>query len=117
MAPRRGEIWLVNFSPSIGAEIREPHPALVVSVNELNASPWGLVVVCPLTTFRRKKPFRLHVLIHPPEGGVKNPSVIRLDQVKSVSVERFISPWGEVSDKTMQTSEHILSQILGLNRG
>ncbi|GAB63568.1 MAG: type II toxin-antitoxin system PemK/MazF family toxin [Candidatus Jettenia sp.] len=59
--PKRGEIWLVDFSPSIGLEIQDLHPALVVSVDELNKSTWGLIVVCPITTFRKNKPFRLHV--------------------------------------------------------
>lgn len=49
-APKRGEIWFVDFSPSIGSKIQDPHPALVVSVDELNKSPWGLIVVCPITT-------------------------------------------------------------------
>ena len=113
---KRGEIWLVDFSPSIGSEIQDLHPALVVSVDELNKSTWGLIVVCPnpnksentkseaqnlrvnpvrvlnpdrvslcifllkisklflkdtITTFRKNKPFRLHILISPPEGGIR----------------------------------------------
>jgi hypothetical protein len=31
--PRRGEIWLVNFDPTIGTEIRKTRPAVVVSSN------------------------------------------------------------------------------------
>ena len=40
--PARGGVWLVNFSPAIGSEIRDIHPALVVSVDDLNKSPWGI---------------------------------------------------------------------------
>ena len=87
--PRRGEVWLVDFSPAVGSEIRDPHPALIVSVDDLNKSPWGLIVICPISTFRKEKPFRLHVLLSPPEGGIKHTSIIRCDQVKSVSIQRF----------------------------
>ncbi len=113
-SPKRGEIWLVDFSPAIGSEIKDLHPALVVSVDELNKSVWGLIVVCPITTFRKKKTFRLHVLISPPEGGVKHISIIRCDQVKSVSIQRFSRRWGEVSKDTMQKVNYILRKILSL---
>ena len=112
--PKRGEIWLVNFSPSIGSEIKDLHPALVVSVDDLNKSPWGLVVVCPITTFRKKKKFRLHLLISPPEGGVKQDSIISCDQVKSVSIERFSRSWGKVTKDTIDKVEYILRKILNL---
>ncbi len=110
--PRRNQIWLVEFSPSIGRELKDPHPALVVSADELNKSPWGLIVVCPLTSSRKERVFRLHVLALPPE--VKHESVIRVDQVKSVSVERFIEPLGEVKPATMQKVEFVLKKVLGL---
>ncbi len=49
--PKRGEVWLVDFSPAIGSEIRDPHPAVIVSVDDLVVSPkktnnrWGSVVL------------------------------------------------------------------------
>lgn len=112
--PKRGEVWLVDFSPAIGSEIRDPHPALIISVDDLNKSPWGLIVVCPISTFRKEKPFRLHVLLSPPEGGIKHASIIRCDQVKSVSIQRFSEKWGEVNAGTMHDVDYILRRILGL---
>ncbi|MEW6066707.1 MAG: type II toxin-antitoxin system PemK/MazF family toxin [Nitrospirota bacterium] len=112
--PRKGEIWLVDFSPSIGSEIKEQHPALIVSVDELNESSWGLIVVCPITTFRKEKPFRLHVLMSPPEGGIKHESIIRCDQIKSVSIQRFSKKWGSVDENTMRKVDYILRKILNL---
>ncbi|MFZ6017737.1 MAG: type II toxin-antitoxin system PemK/MazF family toxin [Nitrospirota bacterium] len=112
--PRRGEIWLVDFSPSIGSEIKEQRPALIVSVDDLNESPWGVVVVCPITTFRKDKPFRLHVLISPPEGGIKHDPIIRCDQIKSVSIQRFSKKWGLVNENTMRKVDYILRRILNL---
>lgn len=112
--PKRGEIWLVDFSPSIGSEIQDPHPALVVSVDELNKSPWGLIVVCPITTFRKDTPFRLHVLISPPEGGIRQDSIIRCDQVKSLSIQRFSERWGTIETETIQKVDFILKKVLGL---
>ena len=112
--PARGEVWLVDFSPAVGSEIRDPHPALIVSVDDLNKSPWGLIVVCPISTFRKEKPFRLHVLLSSPEGGLKHTSIIRCDQVKSVSIQRFSEKWGTIKASTMQNVDYILRRILGL---
>jgi mRNA interferase MazF len=28
--PRRGEVWLVNFDPTVGAEIQKTRPALII---------------------------------------------------------------------------------------
>ena len=67
------------ISALLGSEIQDQHPAIIVSVDELNNSPWGLIVVCPSTTFRKNKPFRLHVLISPPEVGIRQTSIIRCD--------------------------------------
>lgn len=112
--PRRGEVWLLDFSPAVGSEIRNPHPALIVSVDELNMSQWGLIVVCPISTFRKDKPFRLHVLLTLPEGGIKHTSIIRCDQIKSLSILRVSEKWGEVTNGTLQKVDYILGQILGL---
>ncbi len=30
MLPKRGEVYLVNFDPTIGSEIRKTRPALIV---------------------------------------------------------------------------------------
>jgi mRNA interferase MazF len=31
MLPKRGEIWLVNLDPTVGAEIQKTRPAIVIS--------------------------------------------------------------------------------------
>lgn len=113
-SPKRGEVWLVDFSPAIGSEIKDLHPAMVVSVDELNSSLWGLAVVCPITTFRKRKHFRLHVLILPPDGGIKHNSILRCDQVKSVSINRFSTKWGTVTKETTRKVEFILKKVLGI---
>ena len=33
--PKRGEIWLVSFDPTIGAEIRKTPPAVIISSDAL----------------------------------------------------------------------------------
>ncbi len=46
---KRGEVWWVNFEPSIGGEIRRKRPAIIVSNNAANKY-LNRVQVVPLTS-------------------------------------------------------------------
>jgi mRNA interferase MazF len=39
LKPDRGDIWLVNFDPTIGSEIRKTRPAVIISANHLGKLP------------------------------------------------------------------------------
>ena len=45
----RGEVWWVNFDPSVGNEVTKTRPAIVVS-NEGDNLRMGRALVVPLTT-------------------------------------------------------------------
>ena len=47
---RRGEIWLINLDPTIGAEIRKMHPAVIVNDDAVGILP--LKVIAPVTDWK-----------------------------------------------------------------
>lgn len=110
--PARGEIWLVDLNPARGHEQAGKRPALVISVDLFNSGPAGLVVVLPITTKDKKIP--LHVKISPPEGGVKETSFIKCEDIRSVSTERLLARLGGVSQNTMSAVEDRVRVLLGL---
>jgi mRNA interferase MazF len=111
-SPARGDIWLADLNPIKGREQAGMRPCLVVSVNIFNQSPAELVIVIPLTT--RAKGIRTHVPLAPPEGGVREQSFIKCEDVRSISTERLSSRWGAVSAATMRTVEDCLRILMGL---
>jgi mRNA interferase MazF len=83
-----------------------------VSVNEFNHGPAGLVVVLPITS--RAKGIPWHVTLKPPEGGVRQRSFIKCEDMRSISKERLLERWGSVTAETMAKVEDRLRILLGL---
>lgn len=110
--PLRGDIWLVDLNPVRGHEQAGVRPALIVSVDALNAGPAGLVIGLPLTRTDRGIPS--HILLVPPEGGVRSPSFIKCEGVRSLAKERLIERWGGVSATTLRQVDDWLRILLGL---
>lgn len=111
-APLRGEVWVVDLSPVRGREQAGRRPALVVSVDMFNRGPAELVVVLPITT--KEKGVPLHVRIDPPEGGVKETSFIKCEDIRSISTQRLTVRLGIVSARTMALVEDRVRVLLGL---
>lgn len=110
--PLRGEVWNVNLDPTKGREQKGMRPALIVSHSTFNRSAAELVVIVPLTTTFRGIP--LHVRINPPEGGVKTASFAKIEDVRSVSKERLLKRWGNVSQTTLAEVADNLRVLLDL---
>lgn len=49
--PLRGEIWMVNFDPTVGREIKKTRPAVVVSSNAAGKLP--IKLIAPITDWKR----------------------------------------------------------------
>lgn len=109
---RRGEIWVGSLDPVIGREQSGRRPLLVVSDDLFNRSAAELAVIVPLTTKEKGVPF--HVAIDAPEGGLRERSFIKCEDVRSLSTRRLSERWGEVSEDTMIQVEDSLRRLLHL---
>lgn len=95
--PKRGEIWLVDFDPAVGAEIRKARPAVVMSVDSIGRLPLRIVV--PITDWKpayAAYPWFLEVPVSAHNKLHKNSGADAF-QVKSVSEDRFVSYLGELT--------------------
>jgi mRNA interferase MazF len=110
--PSRGEVWVVSLDPTKGREQAGKRPALVLSVDPFNQGPADLIVVLPITSKAKGIPF--HVNVKPPEGGLKQESFIKCEDVRSISKERLSQRLGAVTTKTMKLVEDRVRILLGL---
>lgn len=110
--PARGEIWMIDLDPARGHEQTGKRPALIVSDDTFNIGPAGLVIILPLTS--RERGVRSHVPIEPPEGGLRQRSFIKCEDVRSVAVERLGKRLGSVAPATMRAVEFRLRVLMDL---
>ncbi|WP_438501800.1 type II toxin-antitoxin system PemK/MazF family toxin [Cuspidothrix issatschenkoi] len=99
--PKRGEIWLVNFDPTIGAEIRKVRPAVVISSDAVGKLP--IKLIAPVTDW---KTYFLqnfwNVKIEPDTtNSLTKISAIDVLQLRGVDLQRFIRKLGDVSEMKM----------------
>jgi mRNA interferase MazF len=112
----RGEIWLINLDPTLGAEIRKTRPAVIVSVDAVGVLP--LRVVVPITSWKEhyaQAPWMVRIDPNP-QNGLDKVSCADTFQVRSVSVSRFVRSLGRLDASSMQAIENALAIVLGIER-
>ena len=99
--PKRGEIWLVNFDPTVGAEIKKVRPAVVISSDSVGKLP--IKLIAPIIDWKTYFSANLwHVKIEPNSiNGLNKASAIDTLQLRGVDLQRFIRKLGSVSEITM----------------
>lgn len=106
----RSEIWLVNFDPTIGSEIKKTRPAIILSGQPFNRLRRTLLVV-PLSSAHERTEFPLLIAIR--SSG--KPTVAVVDQIKAAAKERFIRKIGEATDDEMRQINDALATLVELD--
>lgn len=111
---RRGEVWLVNLDPTVGAEIKKTRPAVIVNDDAIGILP--LKVIVPITDWKdRYAVARWMVRLAPEaESGLDKPSAADAFQVRSVAQERLVQRLGELSDAAVEKITTALAVVLSI---
>jgi mRNA interferase MazF len=105
---QRGEVWWVNFDPSVGSETRKQRLAVVVS-NDVANKHLKRYQVVPLTSRVDK--------IYPGEALITfegKPSKAMCDQLTTVSERRFLNKAGQLGSVEMKWIEAAIKTQLDL---
>lgn len=90
MEIKQYEIVLINLDPTIGSEIKNPRPCVVISPNEMNKY-LQTIVVAPLTNSSKAYPTRVEI------KQTKTKGSIVLDQIRTVDRVRIIKKLGKLT--------------------
>ena len=111
--PRRGEVYLVNFDPTIGAEVKKTRPAVVIQ-NDIG-NRWSPITIVAAMTSRFEDPlYPTEVLVRASEGGLEVDSVVLLNQIRSVDKARLVRRLGALKGQTVKEVDRALLLSLGL---
>ncbi len=111
-AIRRGDVLLVDLNPVRGHELNKTRPAVVVQ-NDMGNRYSSTTIIAPTTTTYREYPFE--VFVEAAESPFDRDSSIRLDQIRTVSIEeRVEESLGRLGAETMDAVDDGLKLSLGL---
>jgi mRNA interferase MazF len=110
--PKRDEIWLIDFDPAIGTEIRKVRPAVVISMDTIGRLPLRMVV--PITDWKPQYAgIPWFVLASPTTGLIKNSGADAF-QTKSVSESRFVRLLGEITSAQLDEIASAIGLCVGV---
>jgi mRNA interferase MazF len=98
---KRGEVWLVDLSPTKGQELQKTRPVIISS--DLFDTIY-LKIAIPITSWQekfRERPFMVRIDANP-DNGLDRDSAGNILQVRSLSTDRFVKRLGQVSTETLQ---------------
>jgi len=105
---KRGEVWWINFDPSVGDEIQKRRPAVIMS-NDISNKYLNRVQVIPLTSkIDKLYPSEAYVQFEGKQGKAL------ADQLTTVSKLRLINKAGSISKADIEQVERAIKIQLGL---
>ena len=113
--PRRSDIYLVNFEPTIGAEIQKTRPALIIQ-NDVGNRYSPITIVAAITSRFGIPPYPTEVILETEDSGLSRRSAVLLNQIRSVDRRRLIRRIGRASTAAMQHVDRAIQISLGLVR-
>lgn len=99
---RQGDLYWLSVEETGGSIPAIPHPHVVVQDDVFNRSRVKTVIVCALTTNRRRAGEPGNVTLEPGEGNLPRPSVIVVSQVPSVYRIRLVEYIGSLAPHRVQ---------------
>jgi mRNA interferase MazF len=112
--PRRGEIYLAAFDPTVGREIRKTRPALIIQ-NDIGNRYGDLTIIAAITSKISPILYPVEVIVKPSRAnGLHVISAILLDQIRTIDRQRLVKRVGKVDLSTIERVNEAIQISLGL---
>jgi mRNA interferase MazF len=113
---RLGSIWVINFDPSVGTEIRKTRPGVIISGTTFNERR-SKVTVLPLTSARLNDPRLLPAAVSvnaSPSNGLAVDSLLVCVEPMTFDKARLTKYLGQLEVDLLQQAQTVLKRYLAL---
>lgn len=104
MVVNRFDVYLISLDPTIGSEIQQTRPCLIISPDEMNKYI-RTVIVAPMTTAKRDYPTRVVCKFKDKKGQIV------LDQIRTIDKARLIKKLGSIDSNTRAEVISVLQRL------
>ena len=112
--PKRGEIYLASFDPSLGLEIKKTRPALVIQ-NDIGNRVTEMTIVAPITSTVRFPLNPVHVIVPASAStGLTVVSVALMNQIRAIDRGRLVKRLGVIDAQTREQVDEAIKISFGL---
>ena len=109
---KRGDIYYADLGGTVDCRISGTRPVLIVS-NDIVNKHSQVITVIPITTKLKKRYMPTHIILRQKDSGLKQPSMILVEQVRSLDKASLRSYAGCISKPAiMDTISHALAEQL-----
>ena len=109
---RQGEIWQINLSPTVGAEIKKKRPAVIINDDAIGVLP--LRVIVPITEWKEKFSGAIWMvqLVPDDDNNLAKLSAIDCFQIRSISIKRILGKIGSVSPSILTEIKRAVKAVI-----
>ena len=109
---KQGEIWEINLSPTVGAEIKKKRPAVIVNDDAIGILP--LKVIVPITAWKDRYHGAIWMVRIDPDSENKLSKISAIDtfQIRSISTKRLVRKVGSVSSNVLDQVKTAIKAVI-----
>ena len=109
---KQGEIWEINLSPTVGAEIRKKRPVVIINDDAIGILP--LRVVVPVTEWKEHFQGAIWMVKIEPDNknNLKKISALDVFQIRSVPTARFLRKIGFVTGEILEEVKTAVKAVI-----
>jgi len=101
---KRFEVWLVNLDPTIGSEVKNTRPCMVVSPDVTNKY-LKTVTIVPLTSTIKNYPTRVDCVFNEKNGQLV------IDQIRSIDKRSLLKRLGTMDESTCHKASDVIVEM------
>jgi mRNA interferase MazF len=106
MAYKKGDVYLVNFDPTVGSEVKKIRPAVIVS-NDVNNANSPILSITPITS-NVSRVFSFEVELPSGSSGLTKKSKAMINQTRAVDKARLIEHIGKLDRQVLDRIDKAL---------